>query len=68
MAGYNQELTPHLVKVIVILEELQVPYLIESFKFDDVKKAPFININPNGRVPGPLPHAFFSSSHVHQHL
>ncbi|GAQ47546.1 glutathione transferase [Aspergillus niger] len=38
-------------KVIVILEELQVPYLIESFKFDDVKKAPFININPNGRVP-----------------
>ncbi|PYH67902.1 glutathione transferase [Aspergillus vadensis CBS 113365] len=50
-------------KVIVILVELQVPYVIESFKFDDLKKPPFININPNGRVPGPLPHAFFSSSH-----
>ncbi|PWY71322.1 glutathione transferase [Aspergillus eucalypticola CBS 122712] len=37
--------------VIVILEKLQVPYVIESFKFEDMKKAPFININPNGRVP-----------------
>ncbi|KAI1114206.1 glutathione S-transferase II [Nemania sp. NC0429] len=38
-------------KVVVILEELQVPYEIKSFKFDDVKKKPFIDINPNGRVP-----------------
>ncbi|OBT97632.1 glutathione S- transferase, nitrogen catabolite repression regulator [Pseudogymnoascus verrucosus] len=38
-------------KVVVILEELGIPYIINSFKFDDVKKPPFININPNGRVP-----------------
>ncbi|PWY80865.1 glutathione transferase [Aspergillus sclerotioniger CBS 115572] len=42
---------PNAWKVITILEELQVPYVIESFKFDDVKKPPFIDINPNGRVP-----------------
>ncbi|KAL4886827.1 glutathione S-transferase [Aspergillus karnatakaensis] len=38
-------------KVITILNELGVPYNIHSFKFDDVKKPPFIDINPNGRVP-----------------
>ncbi|OJI91174.1 hypothetical protein ASPTUDRAFT_52879 [Aspergillus tubingensis CBS 134.48] len=37
--------------VIVILEELNIPYKINSFGFEDVKKPPFININPNGRVP-----------------
>ncbi|GKZ25552.1 glutathione S-transferase, nitrogen catabolite repression regulator [Aspergillus brasiliensis] len=42
---------PNSWKVITILEELQVPYVIHSFKFDDVKKPPFIEINPNGRVP-----------------
>ncbi|OJD18235.1 hypothetical protein AJ78_01735 [Emergomyces pasteurianus Ep9510] len=38
-------------KVVTILHELDVPYVIKSFKFDDVKKPPFINVNPNGRVP-----------------
>ncbi|CAK96629.1 uncharacterized protein An08g07620, partial [Aspergillus niger] len=38
-------------KVIVILEELNIPYKIKSFGFEDVKKPPFISINPNGRVP-----------------
>ncbi|CEJ95194.1 hypothetical protein VHEMI10691 [[Torrubiella] hemipterigena] len=38
-------------KVIFLLEELGVAYEIESFRFDDVKKRPFIDINPNGRVP-----------------
>jgi glutathione S-transferase len=33
------------------LEELGVPYELKSFKFDDVKKKPFTDINPNGRVP-----------------
>ncbi|KAF2185560.1 glutathione S-transferase [Zopfia rhizophila CBS 207.26] len=40
-------------KVIIILEELQIPYEIKSFKFDDVKK-PYTGVNPNGRVPGSL--------------
>ncbi|KAI5925017.1 glutathione S-transferase II [Camillea tinctor] len=38
-------------KVVLLLEELQVPYEIKSFKFEDVKKKPFIDINPNGRAP-----------------
>ncbi|KAL2864225.1 glutathione S-transferase family protein [Aspergillus lucknowensis] len=38
-------------KVITILNELEIPYEIHSFKFDDVKKPPYIDINPNGRVP-----------------
>ncbi|KAI1496200.1 glutathione S-transferase [Biscogniauxia marginata] len=37
--------------VVFVLEELQVPYEITSIKFDDVKKRPLIDINPNGRVP-----------------
>ena len=35
----------------MILEELSIPYIINSFKFDDVKKKPFTNVNPNGRNP-----------------
>ncbi|KAJ5638760.1 glutathione transferase [Penicillium herquei] len=42
---------PNSWKVICVLEELQIPYNIHSFKFDDVKNPPFINVNPNGRVP-----------------
>ncbi|ORY11855.1 glutathione S-transferase [Clohesyomyces aquaticus] len=38
-------------KVIVVLEELGVPYEINSCKFADVKKPPFTNLNPNGRYP-----------------
>ncbi|RAH65218.1 glutathione S-transferase family protein [Aspergillus aculeatinus CBS 121060] len=38
-------------KVVLILEELGVPYEIESFKFDHVKDKPYIDICPNGRVP-----------------
>lgn len=40
---------------MLILEELSIPYEIVSFKFDDVKKQPFIKLNPNGRVPGMIP-------------
>ncbi|KAF2022713.1 glutathione S-transferase [Setomelanomma holmii] len=42
---------PNTSKVIVILEELAIPYHIHSFSFADVKKKPFIDINPNGRAP-----------------
>ncbi|OTA63672.1 glutathione S-transferase [Hypoxylon sp. EC38] len=37
--------------VVFVLQELQVPYEIKSIKFDDVKKKPLIDVNPNGRVP-----------------
>ncbi|PGH04497.1 glutathione S-transferase [Blastomyces parvus] len=42
---------PNVWKVVTVLHELEVPYVVNSFKFDDVKRPPFININPNGRVP-----------------
>lgn len=42
---------PNSWKVIWLLEELQLNYTINSFRFDDVKKPPFIDVNPNGRVP-----------------
>jgi glutathione S-transferase len=38
-------------KVIFVLEELKIPYEINSIRFDDVKKRPLIDVNPNGRVP-----------------
>ncbi|RYP51738.1 hypothetical protein DL768_002961 [Monosporascus sp. mg162] len=38
--------------VVVILEELGVPYEVKAFKFDDVRKKRSIDINPNGRVHG----------------
>ncbi|XXH01736.1 hypothetical protein Hte_008097 [Hypoxylon texense] len=44
---------PNSWKVASLLEELGLNYEIKSFRFDDVKKSPFININPNGRVRAP---------------
>ncbi|KAJ4317647.1 hypothetical protein N0V84_007246 [Fusarium piperis] len=43
---------PNSWKVITIMIELGVPYELKSFKHEDVKKPPFTDINPNGRVPG----------------
>lgn len=42
---------PNSWKTAYLLEELGLNYEIKSFRFDDVKKKPFIDINPNGRVP-----------------
>jgi glutathione S-transferase len=39
-------------KVVLILEELSIPYDLIWLKFDDVKKKPFTDLNPNGRFPG----------------
>lgn len=38
-------------QAVFLFEELGLNYEIKSFRFDDVKKKPFIDINPNGRVP-----------------
>jgi glutathione S-transferase len=38
-------------KVILVLEELKVPYEIQPIRFENIKKKPFIDLNPNGRVP-----------------
>ncbi|KAF2497520.1 glutathione S-transferase [Lophium mytilinum] len=42
---------PNPYKVIIVLEELRVPYETKSFTYPEVKKKPFTDINPNGRVP-----------------
>lgn len=38
-------------EAIFLFEELELNYEVKSFRFDDIKKKPFIDINPNGRVP-----------------
>lgn len=38
-------------KVIILLKELGLPYTHRGLELSDVKKPPFINVNPNGRVP-----------------
>ncbi|KAJ6128214.1 hypothetical protein N7471_009431 [Penicillium samsonianum] len=38
-------------KVIMILEELNIPYIHKIIDFPDMKKEPYESINPNGRVP-----------------
>ncbi|KAJ5798425.1 glutathione S-transferase [Penicillium pulvis] len=38
-------------KVIVLLEELDLPYNLELVEFSDVKKPEYLDVNPNGRLP-----------------
>ncbi|EME77220.1 uncharacterized protein MYCFIDRAFT_191416 [Pseudocercospora fijiensis CIRAD86] len=44
-------LTPNPWKVLIILEELQIPYDLKEIPFADIKQEPYISLNPNGRVP-----------------
>ncbi|CAL5867863.1 uncharacterized protein PFLUO_LOCUS2084 [Penicillium psychrofluorescens] len=43
--------TPNPWKVLMILEELKVPYEPKPVDLDDVKKEAYVSVNPNGRVP-----------------
>ncbi|XDG02540.1 hypothetical protein ABKA04_002155 [Annulohypoxylon sp. FPYF3050] len=38
-------------KVVFVLEELGIPYETVSLRFENIKKKPYTDINPNGRVP-----------------
>ncbi|KAI1822648.1 glutathione transferase [Xylaria intraflava] len=42
---------PNPLKVLYVLEELSIPYEIKAIKGREVKQAPLIRLNPNGRVP-----------------
>ena len=48
---WGHEIGPNPLKVRMILEELDLPYEYKIVAFEDMKKEPFISINPNGRVP-----------------
>lgn len=38
-------------KVAIILEELGLPYTLNEVEMSEIKKPPFTDVNPNGRVP-----------------
>ncbi|KAF4210351.1 hypothetical protein CNMCM5878_004514 [Aspergillus fumigatiaffinis] len=48
---YSHPYGPNPWKVAIILEELGLPYETRFVNFTDVKKEPYIKLNPNGRLP-----------------
>jgi Glutathione S-transferase, N-terminal domain len=48
---YTLGVSPNPWKVALILEELGIPYKFERIKMSDIRKEPYISVNPNGRVP-----------------
>ncbi|KAE8383066.1 glutathione S-transferase [Aspergillus bertholletiae] len=43
--------SPNPVKVLILLNELSLPYTIDPIPFSEVKSPAFLAVNPNGRVP-----------------
>ncbi|KAL5356762.1 glutathione S-transferase [Aspergillus floccosus] len=48
---YSHASGPNPWKVVAVLEDLNIPYETKFVPFSEVKKEPFISINPNGRLP-----------------
>ncbi|KAI0910423.1 glutathione S-transferase [Ustulina deusta] len=48
---YSSGPAPNPYKVAFVLEELGLPWKFESLPMPDLKKEPYTNLNPNGRVP-----------------
>ncbi|KAF7195215.1 Glutathione S-transferase-like protein OpS6 [Pseudocercospora fuligena] len=48
---YGHKAGPNPWKVVLILEELDLPYEHKFMEMDELKKEPFESVNPNGRVP-----------------
>ncbi|KAJ9149222.1 Glutathione-s-transferase theta, gst [Pleurostoma richardsiae] len=48
---YKSGPSPNPWKVAIILEELGLPYELVQTPFSEIKKEPFISLNPNGRLP-----------------
>ncbi|OJJ07676.1 hypothetical protein ASPVEDRAFT_372543 [Aspergillus versicolor CBS 583.65] len=48
---YMHGRSPNPWKVVMILEELSLPYTVKSVPYDKIKSEPFISVNPNGRLP-----------------
>ncbi|KAH2754869.1 hypothetical protein KXV52_006437 [Aspergillus fumigatus] len=48
---YGHHAGPNPKKVIMVLEELEIPYEIKLLEFPEMKQPAYESINPNGRVP-----------------
>ncbi|KAI1485611.1 URE2 protein [Biscogniauxia mediterranea] len=48
---YGHHMAPNPWKVVIILEALEVPYKHVYIDISEVKKEPFVRVNPNGRLP-----------------
>ncbi|RYP48138.1 hypothetical protein DL768_005935 [Monosporascus sp. mg162] len=48
---YSHQYGPNPWKVVLILEELKVPYETKFIDFKHVKTEPYLSLNPNGRLP-----------------
>ncbi|KAI9041808.1 uncharacterized protein KD926_006532 [Aspergillus affinis] len=48
---YSHQYGPNPWKVALILEELNIPYKTQFVDFSEVKKEPYVKLNPNGRLP-----------------
>lgn len=48
---YSHATGPNPWKVVMVLQELDIPYIDKPVEFPDMKKEPFESVNPNGRVP-----------------
>jgi len=48
---YSTASGPNPWKVAIILQELGIAYESELLEFPDMKKEPYLSVNPNGRVP-----------------
>ena len=48
---YSHRGGPNPTKVLIFLEELGLPYESDYVDIGEVKKEPYTNVNPNGRLP-----------------
>ncbi|OGM51273.1 glutathione S-transferase Ure2-like protein [Aspergillus bombycis] len=48
---YGDRPGPNPVKVLIVLNELSLPYTIEAVPFTEVKSPAYVSLNPNGRLP-----------------
>ncbi|KAE8360752.1 glutathione S-transferase [Aspergillus caelatus] len=48
---YGHRPGPNPVKVLILLNELSLPYTIDAVPFSEVKSPSYLSLNPNGRLP-----------------
>ncbi|KAF5860633.1 glutathione S- transferase, nitrogen catabolite repression regulator [Aspergillus alliaceus] len=48
---YGHRPGPNPVKVLILLNELSLPYKINEVPFTEIKNPPYLSLNPNGRLP-----------------